>query len=104
MANPRLRGKQRFGETHLEIIERVALLIRYGIIRMAENCRVCGRWLAETGLSVDGVCLGASGRYRDLPTEALATRSSFDFGIEFGWHVHCEWLPLFSSHQSYVVI
>jgi len=44
-----------------DIIGRVALLIRYGIIRMAERCRVCRRWLAKTGLSVDRVCLEAFG-------------------------------------------
>jgi hypothetical protein len=77
------------------IIERVALLIRYGIIRMAERCRICGRWLAETGLSVGGVCLGAFGKYCDLSAEALTTRSWFDFGMKIGWHVHCEWLQLF---------
>jgi hypothetical protein len=90
-----------------DIIERVALLIRYGTIRMAERCRVCGRRLAKTGLSVGGVCLGAFGKYRDLPSEALATRSSFDFGMKSEWHVHCGWLPLFTVNdppflQSYV--
>jgi len=64
---------------------------------MAERRRVCGRWLAKTGLSVGGVCLGAFGRYRDPSSEALATRSSSDFGMETGWHVHCGWLPLFEA-------
>jgi hypothetical protein len=59
MPNQRLRGKPGIDKSHPDIIGRVALLIRYGIIRMAERRRVCGRRLAETGLSVGGVCLGA---------------------------------------------
>jgi hypothetical protein len=87
-SNHALWGKDEFSLLAGDIIERVALLIRYGTIRMAERSRVCGRWLAETGLSVGGICLGAFERYRDLSKEALATRSSFDFGMKTGWHVH----------------
>jgi hypothetical protein len=77
-----------------DISGRVALPICYGIIRMPERRRECGRWLTKTGLSVGGVCLGALGKYRDLPSGALAKRSWFDFGMRIGWHVHCDWLPL----------
>jgi hypothetical protein len=94
LSNSGLPGKEEIAQFRRDIIGRVALLIRYGIIRMAERRRVCGRWLAETGLSVGGVCLGAFGKYRDPSSEALATRSWSDFGTEIEWHVHCEWLPL----------
>jgi hypothetical protein len=66
----------------LDIIERVALLIRYGTIRMAERCRVCGRWLAETDHGVGGLWVEAFGKYCDLTAVALTLRSLFDFGIK----------------------
>jgi hypothetical protein len=88
-------------ESQFKIIGQVALLIRYSTIRMAERCWVCGRWLAKTGLSVGGVCLGAFGKYRELSSEALAIRSLFDFGTKIGWHAHCDWLQLLRmSHGS----
>ena len=71
-----IAGKAKTPQVCRDIIGRVAALIRYGIIRMAEKRRVCERWLAETGLSVGGVCLGAFRKYRDLSSEALAIRSS----------------------------
>ena len=95
LSNHHLQGKAEVGQYRGDIIGRVALLICYGIIRMAERRRVCGRWLTKTGLSVGGVCLEAFGKHRDPSSEALATRSLCDFGREIGWHAHCDWLPLF---------
>lgn len=79
----------------MEIIERVALLIRY---------TAPSAWLKDAGYADAGwrrqlmewVDLGLkrSENNRDLSAEALTTRSLFDFGIKTGWHVRCGWLQL----------